>query len=74
MGDGEIYVSTINRFPTTSNYTYRSVEFGDTLDRVILNKTTYFSLNKPIYISIFAYTQVAYELGISAVYSPTYNA
>lgn len=55
-GDGEIYVSTTNRFPTAADYTWRSVEYGDTKDRVVLNRTTYFSLNRPIYISIYAYT------------------
>jgi hypothetical protein len=40
---------------------------------VILNKTTIFGLNRPIYISVYAQTQVSFELKISAVYSPTYN-
>lgn len=73
-GDAEIYMSVTNRFPTAKNYMLRSVEYGDSKDKIILNRTAYFSLNRPIYFSIYAYTQVAYQLEINAVYSPTYNA
>lgn len=73
-GDAEIYMSVTNRFPTQKDYMVRSAEFGDMKDKIVLNRTAYFSLDRPLYFSIYAYTQIVYQLDISAVYSPTYNA
>lgn len=63
-GDADLYVSTTNRYPNMTNYEYSSSQGGDILEDVVLNKTDTFSLNRAIYISIYAYTLTAYQMNI----------
>jgi hypothetical protein len=49
-----------------TNYDFSSNEIGEMNEQVILNRTAFFPLDVPIYISVYAYT--------SSVYSPSYDA
>ena len=56
-----------------NNYEFCSTQIGDVFEDIVINKTLNFTLNQPIYISVYANTLTAYQMDIKAILSSAFN-
>mmetsp|Transcript_22972 Transcript_22972/g.22314 ORF Transcript_22972/g.22314 Transcript_22972/m.22314 type:complete len:200 (+) Transcript_22972:1348-1947(+) len=69
QGDGDLFVSTTQKYPSIEDYEYSSRYLG-IFDRIIMNATADLNyLNYPIYISVFACTRVSFYLDMQPVFA-----
>lgn len=73
IGDADLVVSVVDPSPEIDQGQFEA-RGSNTYDSISLNKTGNFTLNRPIYIGVYAQTFCVYRLSFEPIFNLDYNA